>query len=63
MSSYTINNQNAGSAQVLTSTYKSILVASALTGATTLRRIWLTECEWGATDVPNATLHAGTGAR
>ena len=55
MSSFTINNQNAGTPQALSSTFKSILIAVAATGATTLRRIWFTECEWGATDVPNAT--------
>ncbi len=54
MASYTINNQNAGTPQAMSlhgaNTYISLLVASALTGATTLRRIWFTECEWGATD-------------
>ena len=55
MASFTINNQNAGTPQALSSTFKSILIAVAATGATTLRRIWFTECEWGATDVPNAT--------
>lgn len=55
MASFTINNQNAGTPQSLSSTYKSLLIATAATGATTLRRIWFTEVEWGATDVPNAT--------
>lgn len=55
MASFTINNQNAGSAQNLSSSYKSILSIGAATGATTLRRVWITEVEWGATDVPNAT--------
>lgn len=55
MSAYTINNQNAGSPQNLSSSYKTILLAKAATGATTLRRIWLMEWEIGATDVPNAT--------
>lgn len=56
MASYTINNQNAGSPQNMTSSgYKTLLTAGATTGATTLRRIWFTEIEWGATDVPNAT--------
>lgn len=55
MPSYTINNQNAGSAQNLSTSYKTILQAGATTGATTLRRVWWTEIEWGATDVPNAT--------
>jgi hypothetical protein len=55
MSSFTINNSNAGTIQNLTTTYKTLLAAYALTGATTLRRIWWTECEWGALNVPNAT--------
>jgi hypothetical protein len=55
MASFTINNLNAGSQQSLSSSYKSIISIGAATGATTLRRVWITECEWGATDVPNAT--------
>lgn len=54
MASYTINNQNFGSPQSLSSSYKTLLSAQAATGATTLRRVWFTELEWGATDVPNA---------
>jgi hypothetical protein len=54
MSAYTISNQNAGTPQVLSSSFKTILIAAA-TGATTLRRAWLMEWEIGATDVPNAT--------
>jgi hypothetical protein len=56
MASYTINNQNAAnSTAVLSSSYKTLLSCGATTGATTLRRIWITEMEWGATDVPNST--------
>lgn len=55
MSAYTINNQNAGSPQNLAATAKTILLITAATGATTLRRGWLMEWEIGATDVPNAT--------
>ena len=55
MASFTINNQNAGTPQNLSSTYKTILAVTAATGATTLRRVWITEVEWGATDVPNAS--------
>lgn len=55
MASFTVNNQNAGSPQSLSTAYKTLLGATAATGATTLRRIWFTELEWGATDVPNAT--------
>lgn len=54
MPQYTISNQNAGSPQNLATAYKSILIAKAATGATTLRRIWIMEWEIGATDVPNA---------
>jgi hypothetical protein len=56
MASYTINNLNAGSLQSITTTPgKTLLAWWATTGATTLRRVWLTELEWGAADVPNAT--------
>lgn len=55
MSAYNISNQNAGTPQVLSSSYKSILSVNAATGATTLRRGWLMEWEIGASDVPNAT--------
>jgi len=55
MAAYTISNQNAGSAQNLTSSYKSILSIGAATGATTLRRGWVMEWEIGADNVPNAT--------
>lgn len=55
MASYTINNQNAGTPQSLSSTAKSILIVTAATGATTLRRGWIMEWEIGATDVPSAT--------
>lgn len=55
MSVYTLNNQNAGTPQNLSATAKTILLATAATGATTLRRIWIMEWEIGATDVPNST--------
>ena len=55
MASFTINNLNAGSQQSLSTSFKSLLSIGAATGATTLRRVWITECEWGPTDVPNAT--------
>jgi hypothetical protein len=55
MSSFTINNQNATPLQNLTTTFKTILGITALTGATTLRRVWITEVAWGAFNVPNAT--------
>lgn len=55
MASFSINNQNAGTPQSMSTAYKSLLSIGAATGATTLRRVWITEVEWGATDVPNAT--------
>ena len=55
MAAYTISNQNAGSAQNLTSTYKTIIGINAATGATTLRRGWTLEWEIGPDNVPNAT--------
>lgn len=55
MALYAANNQNAGTPQSMASAYKTILLATAATGATTLRRGWLWEFEIGASDVPNAT--------
>ena len=55
MAAYTISNQNAGSAQNLTSTFKTIIGINAATGATTLRRGWTMEWEIGPDNVPNAT--------
>lgn len=55
MPSFSINNQNAGTPQSLSTSYKTLLAFNAATGAATLRRVWMTEFEWGATDVPNAT--------
>lgn len=59
MASYTLNNQNAGTPQNVSTTLGAatgtILTATAVTGATTLRRIWILEWEIGATGVPNAT--------
>lgn len=55
MATFTINNQNAGTPQAIGSSYKTILLATAATGATTLRRGWIMEWEIGADAVPNAT--------
>ncbi len=59
MASFTLNNTNAGTKQTLPTTINgtnsAILQWGAATGATTLRRIWITELEWGAADVPNAS--------
>lgn len=48
MAQYTFSNQNAGSEQSLTSSYKTIIGINAATGATTLRRGWVTEWAVGA---------------
>lgn len=55
MSAFTISNLNAGSQQNMTTSFKSVLIAKAATGATLLRRIWIMEWEIGASDVPNPT--------
>ncbi len=55
MASYTFSNQNAGTPQNLTSTYKTIIGINAATGAATLRRGWVLEWEIGPDNVPNAT--------
>lgn len=55
MALYAVSNQNAGSPQNLSSSYKTINVVTAATGATTLRRGWIYEFEVGADNVPNAT--------
>lgn len=59
MAAYTLNNQNAGTPQSISTTVGAatgtILSASAVTGATLLRRIWVMEWELGATAVPNST--------
>jgi hypothetical protein len=55
MAQYAFNNQLGGTPQNLSSSYKTILVVTAATGATTLRRGWIYEIEIGADSVPNST--------
>jgi hypothetical protein len=55
MAQYAVSNQNGGTPQALTTTYKTSLAISAATGGTTLRRGWVYEFEIGAASVPNAT--------
>lgn len=55
MPQYAFNNQLAGTPQNLSSSFKTINVVTAATGATTLRRGWIYEFEVGADNVPNAT--------
>lgn len=55
MAAYAISNQNGGTPQNLSTSYKTILAANAATGSTTLRRGWIMEWEIGADNVPNST--------
>lgn len=55
MALYAFNNQLGGTPQNLSSSFKSILIAVAATGAATLRRGWIYEFEVGADNVPNST--------
>ncbi len=55
MPAYTWSNQNSGSPQNVSSSYKTQVVITAATGATTLRRGWIMEWEVGADNVPNST--------
>jgi hypothetical protein len=55
MAQYAVSNQNGGTPQALTTTYKTSLGINAATGATTLRRGWIYEFEIGASSVPNST--------
>lgn len=55
MAIYACSNLNAGTQQNLSSSYKTINVVTAATGATTLRRGWIYEFEIGADNVPNST--------
>jgi hypothetical protein len=55
MAQYSFNNTNAGTQQNLSSSFKTINLVTAATGATTLRRGWIYELEVGADNVPNAT--------
>jgi hypothetical protein len=55
MAQYAFSNQLGGTPQNLSSSYKTICLVTAATGATTLRRGWIFEFEIGADNVPNAT--------
>lgn len=52
---YSLDNDYAGTKQVLTTTFKTQLSVTAATGATTLRRAYIEEVECGADGTPNAT--------
>src|SRR5882762_4016894 len=56
MALYSINNKQAGTQQALAaSPGKTLINLTALTGAATLKRGWIYECEIGADGAPNAT--------
>lgn len=55
MAQYSMPNTNAGTQQNLSSSFKTINLITAATGATTLRRGWIYEFEIGPDNVPNAT--------
>lgn len=55
MATYSVNNTLAGSQQALSSSYKTMVLVTAATGATTLRRGWVYEFEIGTDAVPNST--------
>lgn len=54
MAQYSHNNQLGGTAQALSTSYKTICSVFATTGATTLRRGFLYEVEVGSDSAPNA---------
>lgn len=53
MAQYSTNNRQAGTQQVMTATFKTLLQLSAATA--TLRRSWMYEVEVGADGPPNAS--------
>lgn len=55
MPAYGVNNVIGGTQQNLSSSAKTIVVVTAATGATTLRRGWIYEFEIGPDNVPNST--------
>jgi hypothetical protein len=52
MAKYGMSNLNAGSQQVLTSTYKTQWSLTSLTGATTLRKAWIYDVTFGTDGTP-----------
>lgn len=55
MARYSINTSLLGSEQALATAYKSLVGQAAATGATTLRRGWWDELDFGPSASPNAT--------
>jgi hypothetical protein len=52
MAKYGMSNGNAGSAQNLTTTYKTLWDLTAATGATTLRKAWVYDLTFGTDGTP-----------
>ena len=52
MAKYGMSNGNAGSAQNLTTTYKTLWDLTAATGATTLRKAWVYDVTFGTDGTP-----------
>lgn len=55
MARFAASNQLGGTEQSLTTTYKTLIVVTAATGATTLRRGWIDEIVVGADGTINST--------
>lgn len=55
MARYAASNQLGGSEQNLSTTYKTLVLVTAATGATTLRRGWIDEVIVGADGTANST--------
>lgn len=52
MAKYSLSSASAGTQQAMASTYKTLLSVTAVTGATTLRRGWIYDIEFGADGTP-----------
>jgi hypothetical protein len=52
MAKYSVSSASAGTQQAIAATYKTLLSVTALTGATTLRRGWIYDIEFGADGTP-----------
>lgn len=55
MAQYSTNNRLAGSQQALSSSFKTLVSLTAATGAATLKRGWIFECEVGTDGSLNST--------
>ena len=52
MAKYSLSSAAAGTQQALTTTYKTLLSLTSATGATTLRKVWIYDVEFGADGTP-----------